>query len=69
MSDHGADDHGTDEETVEAPDSEYEEGEKSPAEARTTAPQSTYTMRDVGIGAAVTVVGLLLAFVVPFLLA
>lgn len=55
-------------ETVEAPDSEFAEGEKVPAEARTTAPQSPYGMRAVGIGAAVTAVGLLVAFVIPFLL-
>jgi len=65
--DHGS--HGTDDETVEAPDSEYAEGEKVPTEARTTAPQSPYGMREVGIGAAVTAVGLLVAFAIPFLLA
>jgi hypothetical protein len=35
---------------------------------RATAPQSDYTMRDVGVGAAVTVVGLLLTFGVAALL-
>jgi hypothetical protein len=35
---------------------------------RETAPQSPYTMRDVGIGAVVTVLGLILAFVLPVLL-
>jgi hypothetical protein len=36
---------------------------------RTTAPQSPYTMRDVGVGALVAAVGLLLVVVVPYLLA
>ena len=62
------DHHGTDEETVAAPDSEWKEGEKVPVEERTTAPQSPYTMRDVGVGAAVTAVGLLVAFLLPVLL-
>ncbi|WP_255170797.1 DUF7550 family protein [Natrononativus amylolyticus] len=34
---------------------------------RTTAPMSEYTTRDVGIGAVVTLVGLLIAFGIPLL--
>ncbi|MFB6118424.1 hypothetical protein [Halosegnis sp.] len=36
---------------------------------RTTAPQSDYTGREVAIGAAVALVGLLVVFAVPLLLA
>lgn len=35
---------------------------------RTTAPQSSFGMREAGIGAAVTVVGLFVAFGIPLLL-
>lgn len=41
---------------------------KSPATERTTAPQSPYTMRRVGIGFVVLVVGVLLVFVLPAVL-
>lgn len=36
--------------------------------SRTTAPQSPYTTREVGIGATVVAVGLVLAYLVPGLL-
>lgn len=36
---------------------------------RTTAPQSEYTGREIAIGAAVALVGLLVVFAVPLLLA
>jgi hypothetical protein len=36
---------------------------------RSTAPQSPYTNREVGIGLAIALVGVLLVFVVPILLA
>ncbi|WP_254537860.1 OadG family protein [Halomarina litorea] len=35
---------------------------------RTTAPQSPYTNRDVGVGFVVALVGMLVVFVVPILL-
>lgn len=38
-------------------------------DARTTAPQSSFTMREVGIGAVVTIVGLAVVFLLPLLLA
>ncbi|QLD84983.1 hypothetical protein HWV23_04365 [Natronomonas halophila] len=38
-------------------------------EGRTTAPQSDYSGRDVAIGAVVAVIGLLVIFGIPFLLA
>lgn len=41
---------------------------KTPATERTTAPQSPYTMRDVGIGFAVMAIGLLVVFMVPAVL-
>ncbi|WP_186313376.1 DUF7550 family protein [Halorubrum salsamenti] len=34
---------------------------------RVTAPMQTFGSREVGIGAAVTLVGLLVAYVIPFL--
>lgn len=52
-----------------APESEYGHGTKRPAEERTTAPQSPYSMRDVGIGVAVAAVGFVIAFVIPLLAA
>jgi hypothetical protein len=55
MDDH--DGHGNDDEEFEP---EY-------ATERTTAPQSPYTMRDVGVGAAITLAGLVVAFGVPVL--
>jgi len=36
---------------------------------RTTAPQSPYTTRQMGIGLAITLAGIFLVFVVPILLA
>jgi hypothetical protein len=60
--------HGTDEETVTTPDQEHGDSEVDPVEKRTTAPQSPYTMRDVGIGAVVTVIGVVLGFLLPVLL-
>lgn len=42
-------------------DSEY-------ATERTTAPQSDYTVRDVGVGFLVALVGMVIVFVVPLLL-
>jgi hypothetical protein len=38
-------------------------------EGRTTAPQSDYSGRDVAVGAVVAVIGLLVIFGIPFLLA
>jgi hypothetical protein len=38
-------------------------------EGRTTAPQSDYTSRDIAIGAVIALVGLLVVFGIPFLLA
>jgi hypothetical protein len=38
-------------------------------EGRTTAPQSDYTGRQIAIGAVVAVIGLLVTFGIPFLLA
>lgn len=59
-------DPGTQEPVASAP--EKETGTKVPLAERTTAPQSPYTMQQVGIGFAVLVVGLLVAFGVPLLL-
>jgi len=62
------------EETDEEADEQAGEAEADPdpeypdPPERETAPQSDYTMRDVGVGAVITVVGVLLTFVVPFLL-
>lgn len=44
------------------------EDEKEPSEGRSTAPQSPYTMRAVGIGFVILVVGLAIAFAIPALL-
>lgn len=41
---------------------------ESGASARSTAPQSEFTLGEVGIGAVVTFVGLLIAFLLPYLL-
>lgn len=57
---------GTREATVSAPEKERP-NVKVPAAERTTAPQSPYTMRQVGIGFAVLLVGLLVAFGFPLL--
>lgn len=51
---------------VSSPDKETET--KTPLTERTTAPQSPYTMRQVGIGFVVLLVGLLVAFGIPLLL-
>lgn len=59
-------DPGAQEAAVSAPEKETET--KVPLAERTTAPQSPYTMKQVGIGFAVLVVGLLVAFGVPLLL-
>lgn len=59
---------GTQEDVVSAPGKERP-NVKVPATERTTAPQSPYTMRQAGIGFAVLVVGLLVVFGVPLLLA
>ena len=56
MADHDADDHDESEE----PQKEWE--------SRRTAPQSPYSGRDVGVGAVVALVGLLITFGVPLLL-
>ena len=53
----GEDEHGH--EDTDAPDVEP---------GRETAPQSPYSMREVGIGLAVLAVGLVVAFAVPLLL-
>lgn len=45
-----------------AHDSEY-------ATERTTAPQSDYTSRDVGVGFLIALVGMVIVFAVPLLLA
>jgi len=44
------------------------ESDPKPATERKTAPQTPYSMRDVGVGAIVAAVGILLVFVVPYLL-
>jgi hypothetical protein len=44
------------------------ESDPEPATERKTAPQTPYTMRDVGVGAVIALVGILLVFVVPHLL-
>ena len=56
MSDHADDEHGH----------EDHHGHES---GRTTAPQSAYTNREVGIGLAIALAGMVLVFVVPILLA
>jgi len=58
MSDH--DDHA---------DDEHHPHESEYATERTTAPQSEYTMRDVGVGFMVALVGMVIVFAVPLLLA
>ena len=42
-------------------------GSEEAFDERTTAPQSPYTMRDVGVGLIVLLIGLVLVFVVPTL--
>lgn len=59
---------GTREAAVSAPEKERRDV-KVPAAERTTAPQSPYTMRQVGIGFGILAVGLLITFGVPLLLA
>jgi hypothetical protein len=61
------DEPGTQEDVVGAPEKEQPDA-KVPAAERTTAPQSPYTMRQVGIGFAILLVGLLIAFGLPLLL-
>lgn len=61
------DEPGTQEDVVGAPEKEQPDV-KVPAAERTTAPQSPYTMRQVGIGFAILLVGLLVAFGLPLLL-
>lgn len=46
---------------------ENEEFEPEYATERTTAPQSPYTMRDVGVGTAIALGGMVLVFGVPIL--
>lgn len=55
--------------TAEAPEKEMGDATKVPAAERTTAPQSPYSMRQVGIGIAVLAVGLVVAFLLPLLVA
>jgi hypothetical protein len=45
------------------------DGEFEPeyATERTTAPQSPYSMRDVGVGAAIALAGLVVVFAIPVL--
>lgn len=50
-------------------DEDDHDSHDAPATARTTAPQSDYTMRDVGVGVLVAVVGLVIAFGIPIALA
>lgn len=45
------------------------EDHHDPESGRSTAPQSPYTNREVRIGLAIALVGILLVFVVPVLLA
>lgn len=45
-----------------------EESEPDPVTERTTAPQSPYGVRQVGIGFVVLVLGLILVFAIPTLL-
>ncbi|ADJ15363.1 DUF7550 family protein [Halalkalicoccus jeotgali] len=60
-------DPGTQKAAVSAPEKE-QPTVKAPLAKRTTAPQSPYSMRQAGIGAAVLLVGLLVTFAVPLLL-
>ncbi|WP_457590054.1 DUF7550 family protein [Halalkalicoccus salilacus] len=64
----GNEEPGTQEAAVSAPEKE-QPNVKVPAAERTTAPQSPYSMRQVGIGFVVLVVGLLVVFGVPLVLA
>lgn len=50
-------------------DVEHGEATDTELEKRTTAPQSGYSMRDVGVGFVVMAVGLVVTFVVPYALA
>jgi len=59
---------GTDQEAVSTTELE-QDPPKRPEIERTTAPQSPYTNRDVAVGAGILLVGLLVAFVIPLLLA
>ncbi|MEF8841240.1 MAG: hypothetical protein V5A62_06385 [Haloarculaceae archaeon] len=45
------------------------EDHHDPESGRSTAPQSDYTNREVGIGLAIALVGIFLVFAVPILLA
>jgi hypothetical protein len=60
-------DPGTQEAAVSAPEKEQQRV-KTPLADRTTAPQSPYSMKQVGIGFAVLLIGLLVAFGIPLLL-
>lgn len=44
---------------------EHDDGAETPATGRSTAPQSPFEMREVGIGLAVLLVGIVVAFAVP----
>ena len=46
-----------------------DDGSEGGTDDRSTAPQSDYTNREVGLGLAIALVGILLVFVVPVLLA
>jgi hypothetical protein len=48
---------------------EHDDHEDEAEEGRTTAPKSDYTGREIAIGAVVALVGLLVVFGIPFLLA
>lgn len=61
-------DPGTQESAVSAPEKE-QPTVKTPLAERTTAPQSPYSMRQVGIGAAVLLVGLVITLGIPLALA
>jgi len=52
-----ADDHG-----------DHESHAHGSSDERTTAPQSEYTTRDIGVGAAIAAVGLFVTFGIPLLL-
>ena len=63
MSDHDADDG-----VVDPAEANPPEGEATATGERTTAPQSDYTDRDVGLGALIALAGLLVTFGLPLLL-
>jgi hypothetical protein len=51
--------------TADPDDHDHAEGHETPATGRTTAPQSAYAIREVTIGFAVMLFGLVLAFGIP----